>query len=156
MDPKDKDILTSRKRITKMKCELYHFFPEVYPFNFWIYIGNDISGLIDNFNNDFNFVNNSGAVTISVPHGGCKTDPNMGFIIWFLRKNIIDFETVSHEVSHVSLRAFEYIEEEIKNSEPFCYLSGWLAKKCGQVKNGVDVKHNLIWSNEQTRSKKEV
>ena len=54
MDPKDKDILTSRKRITKMKCELYHFFPEVYPFNFWIYIGNDISCLIDNFNNDFN------------------------------------------------------------------------------------------------------
>lgn len=133
-----------------------NFFPEVYPFNLWIYVGNDISGLTYNFNNNFDYLINSSAVTVSVPWEGCKIDPNIGFIIWFLRKNIIDFETVSHEASHVTLRAFEYIEEEIKNSEPFCYLSGWVAKKCGQVKSGIDVKHNLIWSNEQTKNKKEV
>lgn len=27
-----------------MKCELYQFYPEVYPFNLWIYVGKDISG----------------------------------------------------------------------------------------------------------------
>ena len=26
-----------------MKCELYQFSPEVYPFNLWIYVGKDVS-----------------------------------------------------------------------------------------------------------------
>lgn len=25
-----------------MKCELYQFTPEVYPFNLWIYVGKDV------------------------------------------------------------------------------------------------------------------
>lgn len=28
-----------------MKCELYQFTPEVYPFNLWIYVGKDVSGM---------------------------------------------------------------------------------------------------------------
>lgn len=28
-----------------MKCELYQFYPEVYPFNLWIYVGKDVSGM---------------------------------------------------------------------------------------------------------------
>lgn len=27
-----------------MKCELYQFPPQVYPFNLWIYVGKDVSG----------------------------------------------------------------------------------------------------------------
>ena len=27
-----------------MKRELYQFYPEVYPFNLWIYVGKDVSG----------------------------------------------------------------------------------------------------------------
>ena len=30
-----------------MKCELYQFYPEVYPFNLWIYVGKDVSGMVD-------------------------------------------------------------------------------------------------------------
>lgn len=50
-----------------MKCELYQFYPEVYPFNLWIYVGKDVSGMVECFNNDFSYVYNSKAVTVSVP-----------------------------------------------------------------------------------------
>lgn len=33
-----------------MKCELYQFYPEVYPFNLWIYVGKDVSGMVECFN----------------------------------------------------------------------------------------------------------
>ncbi len=73
-----------------MKCELYQFYPEVYPFNLWIYVGKDVSGMVECFNNDFSYVDNSKAVTVSVPYGGCKLNPNTGFLIWFINKKIID------------------------------------------------------------------
>lgn len=79
-----------------MKCELYQFYPEVYPFNLWIYVGKDGSGMVECFNNDFSYVDNSKAVTVSVPYGGRKLNPNTGFLIWFINKKIIDFETVCH------------------------------------------------------------
>ena len=44
-----------------MKCELYQFYPEVYPFNLWIYVGKDVSGMVECFNNDFSYVYNSKA-----------------------------------------------------------------------------------------------
>lgn len=117
-----------------MKCELYQFYPEVYPFNLWIYVGKDVSGMVECFNNDFSYVDNSKAVTVSVPYGGCKLNPNTGFLIWFINKKIIDFETVCHEASHVSTEAFNFLGEEVKNSEPFSYLNGWIGRKCEEVK----------------------
>lgn len=45
-----------------MKRELYQFYPEVYPFNLWIYVGKDVSGMVECFNNDFSYVYNSKAV----------------------------------------------------------------------------------------------
>jgi len=39
-----------------MKCELYQFTPEVYPFNLWIYVGKDVSGMVECFNNDFSYI----------------------------------------------------------------------------------------------------
>lgn len=39
-----------------MKCELYQFYPEVYPFNLWIYVGKDVSGMVECFNNDFSII----------------------------------------------------------------------------------------------------
>ena len=38
-----------------MKRELYQFYPEVYPFNLWIYVGKDVSGMGECFNNDFSY-----------------------------------------------------------------------------------------------------
>lgn len=32
-----------------MKRELYQFYPEVYPFNLWIYVGKDVSGMVECF-----------------------------------------------------------------------------------------------------------
>lgn len=55
-----------------MKRELYQFYPEVYPFNLWIYVGKDVSGMV------VSYVDNSKAVTVSVPYGGCKLNPNTG------------------------------------------------------------------------------
>lgn len=55
-----------------MKCELYQFTPEVYPFNLWIYVGKDVSGMVECFNNDFSYIDNSMGATITVPYGGCK------------------------------------------------------------------------------------
>lgn len=100
-----------------MKRELYQFYPEVYPFNLWIYVGKDVSGMVECFNNDFSYVDNSKAVTVSVPYGGCKLNPNTGFLIWFINKKIIDFETVCHEA--------------------FSYLNGWIGRKCEEVKIGI-------------------
>lgn len=97
-----------------MKCELYQFYPEVYPFNLWIYVGKDVSGMVECFNNDFSYVYNSKAVTVSVPYGGCKLNPNTGFLIGFINKKIIDFETVCYEASHVSTEAFNFLGEEVK------------------------------------------
>ena len=84
-----------------MKCELYQFTPEVYPFNLWIYVGKDVSGMVECFNNDFSYIDNSMGATITVPYGGCKSDP-------------------------------------------FCYLVGWVAGKCEEVKKG-KVRDKLIW-----------
>ena len=75
-----------------MKCELYQFPPEVYPFNLWIYVGKDVSGMVECFNNDFSYIDNSMA----------------------------------------------------QKSEPFCYLVGWGAGKCEEVKKGT-VRDKLIW-----------
>lgn len=47
-----------------MKCELYQFSPQVYPFNLWIYVGKDVSGLVECFNNDFSYIDNSMGATI--------------------------------------------------------------------------------------------
>lgn len=49
-----------------MKCELYQFSPQVYPFNLWIYVGKDVSGMVECFNNDFSYIDNSMGVTITV------------------------------------------------------------------------------------------
>lgn len=127
-----------------MKCELYQFSPQVYPFNLWIYVGKDVSGMVECFNNDFSYIDNSMGATITVPYGGCKLDPCTGFLIWFINKNVIDFNTVSHEAAHVSLNAFDFLGEEVMKSEPFCYLVGWVAGKCEEVKKG-RVRDKLIW-----------
>lgn len=127
-----------------MKCELYQFTPEVYPFNLWIYVGKDVSGMVECFNNDFSYIDNSMGATITVPYGGCKSDPCTGFLIWFINKNVIDFNTVSHEAAHVPLNAFDFLGEKVMKSEPFCYLVGWVAGKCEEVKKG-KVRDKLIW-----------
>lgn len=57
------------KNFYRNECELYQFYPEVYPFNLWIYVGKDVSGMVECFNNDFSYVYNSKAVTVSVPLG---------------------------------------------------------------------------------------
>lgn len=111
-----------------MKCELYQFYPEVYPFNLWIYVGKDVSGMVERFNNDFSYVYNSKAVTVSVPCGGCKLNPNTGFLIWFINKKIIDFETVCHEASHVSTEAFNFLGEEVKKLRTIL-VSQWMDRK---------------------------
>ena len=66
------------------------------------------------------------------------------FLIWFINKKIIDFETVCHEASHVSTEAFNFLGEEVKNSEPFSYLNGWIGRKCEEVKIGI-AEDKLIW-----------
>lgn len=101
-----------------MKRELYQFYPEVYPFNLWIYVGKDVSGMVECFNNDFSYVDNSKAVTVSVPYGGCKLNTNT--------------------------EAFNFLGEEVKNSEPFSYLNGWIGRKCEEVKIGI-AEDKLIW-----------
>lgn len=111
-----------------MKRELYQFYPEVYPFNLWIYVGKDVSGMVECFNNDFSYVDNSKAVTVSVPYGGCKLNTNTGFLIWFLNKKIIDFETVCHEASHVSTEAFNFLGEEVKKLRTIL-VSQWMDRK---------------------------
>ncbi len=111
-----------------MKCELYQFYPEVYPFNLWIYVGKNVSGMVECFNNDFSYVYNSKAVTVSVPYGGCKLNPNTGFLIWFINKKIIDFETVCHEASHVSTEAFNFLGEEVKKLRTIL-VSQWMDRK---------------------------
>lgn len=111
-----------------MKCELYQFYPEVYPFNLWIYVGKDVSGMVECFNNDFSYVYNSKAVTVSVPYGGCKLNPNTGFLIWFINKKIIYFETVCHEASHVSTEAFNFLGEEVKKLRTIL-VSQWMDRK---------------------------
>lgn len=73
-----------------------------------------------------------------------EQNPNTGFLIWFINKKIIDFETVCHEASHVSTKAFNFLGEEVKNSEPFSYLNGWIGRKCEEVKIGI-AEDKLIW-----------
>lgn len=104
----------------------------------------DYGGYSDIIRIDKGDNNNSKAVTVSVPYGGCKLNPNTGFLIWFINKKIIDFETVCHEASHVSTEAFNFLGEEVKNSEPFSYLNGWIERKCEEVKIGI-AEDKLIW-----------
>lgn len=49
-----------------------------------------------------------------------------------------------NEASHVSTEAFNFLGEEVKNSEPFSYLNGWIGRKCEEVKIGI-AEDKLIW-----------
>lgn len=44
----------------------------------------------------------------------------------------------------VSLNAFDFLGEKVMKSEPFCYLVGWVAGKCEEVKKE-KVRDKLIW-----------
>lgn len=50
------------------------------------------------------------------------------------------------EVYPFNLNAFDFLGEKVMKSEPFCYLVGWVAGKCEEVKKG-KVRDKLIWEN---------
>lgn len=113
--------------------ELYMFKPEIYPFSLWIYIGSTDCGIQKHFNAPREFKNDE-AETINVPYGAFKHGGQSGYIIWFKSRNRITFENVCHEVIHTIMRAWQFIGEEPKNSEPLAYLAGWVARCCWMIK----------------------
>lgn len=122
-----------------MQSRLFQFSVNPYPVKLWIYVGEKPNLLNNNFDRNFDDDKSPGECsTIWCPRGGCKENERWtGAIIWFDRVDDIDMESVTHEAGHIAIDIYNYIGCEITydNNEPFCYLTGWIAKMCEKVKS---------------------
>ena len=124
----------------KRRYKLYEFQAGIYPISIWIYIGADVSGLEDHFNNEAGFEDfdraDSAACTIDVPVGGFKYHNGQGYIIRFHSISDMIMLYVTHEVIHVACKTWEFLGDDPKTGEAFAYFGGWVAGLCEAVRAG--------------------
>lgn len=109
------------------KAKIYEFDPVIYPRKLWVvtdpkaleefYYCDDKAALAPN---DYD-------VATTYYDVARKDSKNVGVVI-FIRKGI-DVNTVAHESGHAAFAIFRMINAniEFKNTEPYCYLLGWIA-----------------------------
>lgn len=65
-----------------------------------------------------------------------KPDVRGGILIRFRSKKDMKQEEITHESCHAALEVYNYICQDVKfdSQEPFCYLAGYIADCCEQVR----------------------
>lgn len=113
------------------KVTIHEFYPVIYPRKVWIAVGKG------QFKDRFSGVSEWDETTDAVVDNVYDEERKLGgLLIRFESVDAITFGNVTHESNHVAMEIFDYIGAtvEIKNQEPFCYLAGWIAKCCEEVK----------------------
>lgn len=110
---------------------VHEFSPEIYPRKLWIAVGT--SQFKDRFSGLSEWHENYNATVDTAYDDEGKFG---GVFMRFESVEKMTFETVTHESIHAAMEIYNYInaEVEINNQEPFCYLAGWIAKCCEEVK----------------------
>ena len=112
-------------------ARIHEFSPEIYPRKLWITVGTE--QFKDKFSGLSEWDENADAI---VDNANEDSRDLGGIFIRFKSLEKMTFETVTHESIHAALEIYNYINAsvEIQNQEPFCYLAGWIAKCCEEVK----------------------
>lgn len=110
---------------------IHEFSPEIYPRKLWIAIGK--AQFKDRFDGISEWDDSSYAI---VDNAYDRESKNGGVFIRFENLDEMRFEQVTHESIHAAMEIYDFINASIdtKNQEPFCYLAGWIAKCCDEVK----------------------
>ena len=117
--------------MSEEKTRVHEFSPEIYPRKLWIAVGT--SQFKDRFSGVSEWHDTADAIVDCVH----DDERNLGgVLIRFESTDAITFANVTHESNHAAMEIFDYIGAavDIKNQEPFCYLAGWIAKCCEEVK----------------------
>lgn len=112
------------------KVKVYEFNPQIYPRLLWIAVTTESE--IEDFDK-LSEMDDSCYAGVDHAHNN-KTDKG-GVMIRFSSIDSMTIETISHEAGHAAMDIISYIggKIDLENQEYFCYLSGWIAKCCGEV-----------------------
>lgn len=114
------------------KVKIHEFPLGIYPRKIWIAITKE--NKFDGFS-DLSEIDESCDAVVENAHD--KVNNKGGIFIRFISKNSMTTEVIAHEACHAAMEVIDYIGAKIdlNNQEYFCYLVGYIAKCCQQVKN---------------------
>lgn len=114
------------------KVKIHEFDLGMYPRKIWIAITTE--NKFDGFS-ELSKMDDSYYAVVDNAHD--NKNNKGGLFIRFANKKAMTAENITHESTHAALEVFDYIEARIdyNNQEPFCYLVGYIARCCEQVKN---------------------
>lgn len=115
----------------KKKTEIHEFTLGIYPMKIWIAITK--GGKLDRFN-----LSDIDDCTDAVVEAANDEISNKGGVfIRFVSKKSMTTSNIAHESTHAAMCIAEYIGAKIdlNNQEYFCYLVGYIARCCQQVKD---------------------
>lgn len=108
---------------------IHQFDPAIYPRKIWIAVGTDSVPSLE----VGEFDENSNAMVDSAYN---KENNLGGFLIRFADLSQMNCKNITHESIHAAMNIFDYCDiiADTKNQEPLCYLAGWIAQCCGEVR----------------------
>lgn len=114
---------------------IYEFDPVIYPRLVWVAINPTQKELDDFFEGTIPPLANTSSAEVRHVRR-LKPDVKAGLLVRFCNRKAADLDTIVHESNHVAFEIFEYIGATVdtEHQEPFCYLSGWVAKCINEAK----------------------
>lgn len=112
------------------KVKVHEFNPQIYPRLLWIAITTEHK--IEDFDK-LSEMNDSCYAVVDHAYNS-KTDKG-GIMIRFSSVEAMTIGVITHEAGHAAMEIINYIggKIDLDNQEYFFYLSGWIAKCCGEV-----------------------
>lgn len=116
----------------KEKTKIHEFNIGVYPRMLWISITKH--NKFDGFD-DLSEIDESCSAVVDNAYD--RENHKGGIFIRFTSKKIMTTDVITHESCHAAMEIIDYIggKIDLQNQEYFCYLVGYIAKCCQQVKD---------------------
>lgn len=113
------------------KVRVHEFNPQIYPRLLWIAVTKESK--IENFD-DLSDMDDSYMAVVDNTRNN-ETDKG-GIMIRFSSVDDMTYENIAHESAHAAMEMISYIEGklDLNNQEFLCYLLGWIAKCCAEVR----------------------
>ena len=113
------------------KPTIYTFDPVIYPRMVWITVTNESK--LEGFSG---VPKMDECIDAEVDEVHDAVNNLGGVLIRFKNIQAICTCSITHESNHAAMAIFDYVGAKFvySNQEPFCYLAGWIAKCCAEVK----------------------